>query len=235
MHSRSAGQAAAQERFNALWFQWKKGKRETFEEQALEHLDTLYGTALRLTGRAADAEDLVHDTYVRAVRFRHRFEPGTNLKAWMFKMMFNLFVNRYRRDRRGREIREGHERDDLVARTTPGGELASTLKPEEFFFEKLFSDDVVRALDEVPADFRMVVILADVNGFSYRQISEILGIPVGTVMSRLHRGRRLLRESLREFAVQEGYIKPGDGAVEQGEVADLESYRRQRNSGGSVH
>jgi RNA polymerase sigma-70 factor, ECF subfamily len=143
-------------------------------------------------------------------------------------------VNRYRRDRRGREIREGHERDDLVARTTPGRELAATLKPEEFFFEKLFSDDVVRALDEVPTDFRMVVILADVNGFSYRQISEILGIPVGTVMSRLHRGRRLLRESLHEFAVQEGYIKPGDGAEEQGEVADLETYRRQRNSGGSV-
>jgi RNA polymerase sigma-70 factor (ECF subfamily) len=220
-----------------LWFKWKKSDRQSFEEQALEHLDLLYGTALRLTGRSADAEDLVHDTYLRALRFRHRFEPGTNLKAWMFKMMFNLFVNRYRRDRRGREIREGHEREDLSARLNPDDGLAPTLRPEEHFFERLFSDDVVRALDEVPPDFRMVVILADLDGFSYRQISEILGIPVGTVMSRLHRGRRLLRTALYEFALREGYIKPtsapAGGAADEvaEEVADLDAYRLRRSGG----
>ncbi|MFC1654751.1 sigma-70 family RNA polymerase sigma factor [Myxococcota bacterium] len=205
----------------------KKTSRAAFEKEALEHLDALYGTALRMTARVEEAEDLVQDTCLRALRFYKKFQPGTNLKAWLFRMMVNLFINRYRRARRGREIHEGIERYDVMERMVPAEQLAKTGKPEEYFFEKLFSDDVVLAIDELPHDFKMVVLLADVNDFSYAQIAEILGIPVGTVMSRLHRGRKLLRAALYSFAVEEGYIKP----VEKDEAVptDLDSYRKKKN------
>lgn len=201
-----------------------------FEKEALEHLDALYGTALRMTANVDQAEDLVQDTYLRALRFYKKFQPGTNLKAWLFRMMVNLFINRYRRARRGREIHEGVERYDVIERMVPEGQLARTGTPEEFFFEKLFSDDVVAAIDELPHDFKMAVLLADVNDFSYAQIAEILGIPVGTVMSRLHRGRKLLRTALYSFAVKEGYIKPGEG--EESGPTDLLSYRKKKNGRG---
>ncbi len=206
-------------------------KRDSFGEQALEHMDALYGTALRLTSRAAAAEDLVQDTYVRALRFSNKFDPGTNLRAWLFRIMFNLFINRCRRDRRGREIHEGHEQADMLQRMLPDEHLAPSSRPEEFFFEKLFSDDVVEALDELPLDFKMVVLLADVNGFSYKQISDILGIPVGTVMSRLHRGRRALRTRLHDFAVEEGYIRSRTPDAVESQPADLEAYRRRKRLG----
>jgi RNA polymerase sigma-70 factor (ECF subfamily) len=200
----------------------------------VEHLDALYGTALRLTGAPARAEDLVQDTYVRALRFEDKFDPGTNLKAWMFRIMFNLFINQIRREKRGRQIKEGHEQPDMVQRMLPDEHLAPTARPEEYFFEKLFSDDVIRALSELSPDFKMVVLLADVNGFSYKQISDILGIPVGTVMSRLHRGRRALRDKLHAFAVTEGYIRSeqaDDEASESEPPADLEAYRRRKKAG----
>lgn len=205
----------------------KKTSRAAFEKEALEHLDALYGTALRMTAKAEEAEDLVQDTYLRALRFYKKFQPGTNLKAWMFRMMVNLFINRYRRNRRGREIHEGIERYDVAERMVPPEQLARTGAPEEFFFEKLFSDDVVAAIEELPRDFKMVVLLADVNDFSYAQIADILGIPVGTVMSRLHRGRKLLRAALYSFALEEGYIKPDDR--EESVPTDLSSYREKKN------
>ncbi len=206
-------------------------KQEAFGDQALEHLDALYGTALRLTGAQAPAEDLVQDTFVKALRFRNKFAPGTNLRAWLFRIMFNLFINNYRRARRGREIREGHEQADMLQRVLPDEHLAPTSRPEEYFFEKLFSDDVVQALDELPRDFKMVVLLADVNGFSYKQISDILGIPVGTVMSRLHRGRRALRGALYNYALEGGYIRPAGKAFESAEPTSLEEYRRSKRTG----
>jgi RNA polymerase sigma-70 factor (ECF subfamily) len=207
-------------------FARNKKETEAFEQQALEYLDVLYGTALRLTTNQSQAEDLVQDTYLRALRFRHRFDPGTNLRAWLFKMLMNLFINKYRRDRRGRELREGFERHDVAEKVMPQERLTPTTQPEEYFFEKLFSDDVVQALDELPADFKMVVLLADVNGFGYSQIADILGIPVGTVMSRLHRGRRLLRQKLYAFAVAEGYVRPASDR----EPADLQAYRNQKQA-----
>jgi RNA polymerase sigma-70 factor (ECF subfamily) len=180
-----------------------------------------------MTARVESAEDLVQDTFLRALRFYRKFQTGTNLKAWLFRMMVNLFINKYRRARRGREIHEGIERYDVMERMVPAEQLARTGKPEEFFFEKLFSDDVVVAIGELPHDFKMVVLLADVNDFSYAQIAEILDIPVGTVMSRLHRGRKLLRAALYSFAVQEGYIKPAAG--DEAAPADLESYRKKKS------
>ncbi len=189
-----------------MFFKKNIKEQAEFEEAILEHLDALYGTALRLTGRVAEAEDLVQDTYVRAVRFRKRFEPGTNLKAWLFKMMINLFINRYRTHRRLRKIQETMDQQELAEKFVPREQLMATSAPEEYFFEKLFSDDVVQALDALPHDFKMVVLLADVNGFSYAHIADMLEIPMGTVMSRLHRGRKMLREMLYSFAVEEGYI-----------------------------
>jgi len=207
--------------------------RKLFERQALEHIDALYGTALRLTGSRDSAEDLVQDTYVRALRFWTKFDPGTNLRAWLFRMMFNLFVNQYRRSKRGREISEGHEQSDLRVQVLPDEHLAPTSTPEEFFFERLFSDDVVEAVSELAPDFKMVVLLADINGFSYKQIADILNIPVGTVMSRLHRGRRMLREKLYTFAVKEGFIRTGSSSEDNQnpQPADLNEYRRKRRSG----
>jgi RNA polymerase sigma-70 factor, ECF subfamily len=208
-----------------------KEKRESFKKAALEHLDALYGTALRLTGQPADAEDLIHDCYVRAVRFCHRFDPNTNLRAWLYRMLFNLFVNKYRRNKRSREIQEGSERQDLLDRVLPEEHLAATNNPEEYFFEKMFSDDVVRALDSLPPDFKMVILLADVNDFSYLEIAGILGIPVGTVMSRLHRGRRILRGTLRQFALEEGYVKPSSECEEPTNIKD---YRSKKLAGRGV-
>lgn len=217
-----------------MWLAKKSDKgRKLFEQQALEHIDALYGTALRLTGSRDSAEDLVQDTYVRALRFWTKFDPGTNLRAWLFRMMFNLFINQYRRTKRGREISEGHEQSDLRVQVLPDEHLAPTSTPEEFFFERLLSDDVVEAISDLTPDFKMVVLLADINGFSYKQIADILSIPVGTVMSRLHRGRRMLREKLYNFALKEGYIKgsSSDHDAEKSEPADLDEYRRKRQTG----
>jgi RNA polymerase sigma-70 factor (ECF subfamily) len=203
--------------------------------QALEHLDSLYGTAMRLTGNRSRAEDLVQDTFVRALRFSDKFDPGTNLRAWLYRIMFNLFINHCRRERRGREIREGPEQADMLERMVPAAHLAPCAKPEEYYFEKLFSDEVVEALDTLPQDFKLVVLLADINGFSYKQISDILGIPVGTVMSRLHRGRRALQDKLYRYAVAEGYVRPRADPDREAESAParLEDYRRRRGGRGN--
>ncbi len=213
-----------------MFFMKKSKNEEVFKEAILAHLDALYGLALRMTSQPAEAEDLVQDTYVRALRFHDKFEAGTNLKAWLFKMMVNLFINRYRREKRSRSFTEGSERQDMVERGFTRDKLAATTAPEEYFFEKLFSDDVVSALDELPHDFKMVILLVDINEFSYAQAAEILGIPVGTVMSRLHRGRRLLRASLYSFAVEEGYVRTKETDGEQ--PADLERFRERKRRKG---
>jgi RNA polymerase sigma-70 factor (ECF subfamily) len=204
-----------------------KKQKAAFATAVMEHINSLYGTALRMTGQKAEAEDLVHDTFVRALSFQNRFEPGTNLRAWLFKMMINLFINKYRRDRRGREIKNGAESEDLTERMIPQEQMAAHTKPEEYFFERLFSDDVIKAFDNLPHEFKVVVLLADINGFSYGQIAEILGIPVGTVMSRLHRGRRMLRVSLFEFAVEEGYVKRPTEV--ENRPTSLQAYRERRS------
>ncbi len=204
----------------------RKNKTEKFAEQVMEHLDALYATALRLSHNRPDAEDLAHDTCVRAVRFQERFQPGTNLRAWLMRMMVNLFINGYRRGRRGEEIIQGAERESLLERSYAEEKLSASGRPEEFFFETLFSEDVVRALEELPLEFRLAILLVDVDEFSYAQAAEILDIPIGTVMSRLHRGRRMLRARLYGFALAEGYIRSG----QEGELADLEQYRRNREA-----
>jgi RNA polymerase sigma-70 factor, ECF subfamily len=198
--------------------------RNEFEGLALKHVDPLYSAALRLTKNERDAEDLVQDTFLRAYRFFDKFERGTNIKAWLFKILTNTFINRYRRTVKERSIVEGSEREAVHERFISREASDYAANPEQFFFDRLLSDDVLRAVDSLPIDFRMVVILADLQEFSYKEIAEILDVPVGTVMSRLYRGRRLLQKALAGYAVVSGVLRAADGA----EALDLEAFRRRR-------
>jgi RNA polymerase sigma-70 factor (ECF subfamily) len=198
--------------------------RNEFEGLALKHVDPLYSAALRLTKNERDAEDLVQDTFLRAYRFFDKFERGTNIKAWLFKILTNTFINRYRRTVKERSIVEGSEREAVHERFISREASDYASNPEQFFFDRLLSDDVLRAVDALPIDFRMVVILADLQEFSYKEIAEILDVPVGTVMSRLYRGRRLLQKALAGYAVVSGVLRTGDGV----EAVDLEAFRRRR-------
>ena len=198
--------------------------RHEFEGLAMKHVNPLYSAALRLTKNERDAEDLVQDTFLRAYRFFDKFERGTNIKAWLFKILTNTFINRYRRSVKERTIVEGSERDAVHERFISREATEYAANPEQFFFDRLLSDDVLRAVESLPVDFRMVVILADLQEFSYKEIAEILDVPVGTVMSRLYRGRRLLQKALAGYAVVSGVLRaPDDGAA-----LDLEAYRRRR-------
>ncbi len=200
--------------------------RSEFEALTLEHMDSLYGAALRLTRSARDAEDLVQDTYLKAFRFFDSFEKGTNIKAWLFKIQTNTFINRYRRKVKEREVAEAPPEDILLDRFVSTEHFTAVRNPEGDFFSRLLSDEVLAALEQVPVDFRMVVILADVQGFSYKEIAEIVDCPVGTVMSRLFRGRRLLQKALYDYAVAEGVITPERD--QDGQPISLEAYRDRK-------
>jgi RNA polymerase sigma-70 factor (ECF subfamily) len=173
-----------------------------FEEVVLVHLDALYRTALRLTHNRAEAEDVVQETCLRAFRGFHRFDPGTNARAWVFTILRRVFLNRLRRE--GREVVEGEETglESATESVTYGPEGES---PEEQFLQTVLHGDVDRALRALPAPFREAVILADLEGLSYKETSDVLGCPIGTVMSRLYRGRQLLRQSLGRYARERGY------------------------------
>jgi RNA polymerase sigma-70 factor, ECF subfamily len=209
--------------------------RQEFEREALPHLRALYGTALRLTHDPREAEDLVQDATLRAFRFFHRFERGTNAKAWLFKILHNTFNNRYRRRLREQRVLAEIDRDDhyhLVA----GDPAPAGGDPERALGFHLFEGDVQRALAEVPPDFRMAVILADLEEFSYKEIADIMECPVGTVMSRLYRGRRILQRLLHDHAVAAGIVKPGTDATPAapsgGDVVRLSDYRTGRTRDG---
>jgi len=204
----------------------KKKALNNFESLALAHMDGLYASALRMTRNAADAEDLVQDTYVKAYRFFDKFEQGTNIKAWLYRILTNTFINKYRRRIREKELAEKPAEEVIADRFVSTQTLRSIQDPEGNFFDSLMSDEIVEALDKVPVDFRMTVILADVQGFSYKEISDIVGCPIGTVMSRLFRGRRILQQHLYEFAIAEGVIQPPICEDTQAPV-DLETYRNR--------
>ena len=171
-------------------------ERAEFEAAAMPYLDALYNTALRLARNAQDAEDLVQETYLKAYRAYAQFTPGTNLKAWLFKILKNTFINEYRRRQAApRESDFAAIEENFESEIAPeaGGKIKN---PEEEALERAFDENVQRALDALPPDYRMAVLLADIEGFSYKEVAEILEIPVGTVMSRLYRGRRLLEETM---------------------------------------
>lgn len=201
--------------------------RSEFETLTLEHMDSLYGAALRLTRSPKDAEDLVQDTFLKAFRFFDSFEKGTNIKAWLFKIQTNTFINKYRRKVKERELAETPAEDVVLDRFVSSEQVRAVQDPEGDFFGKLLSDEVVDALDQVPVDFRMVVILADIQGFSYKEIADIVGCPVGTVMSRLFRGRRILQKHLYEYAIAEGIITP-ERDISTGAAIDLDGFRNRK-------
>ncbi len=182
--------------------------KKEFESLAFEYMDQLFSTALRLTKNPLDAEDLLQDTLLRAYRFFNKFQPGTNFKAWIFKILTNTFINRYRKQQR--EPQQVDFEKVEFAYSDDGKASQDRAHQEEIDYrvhEHLFDDKIKDALDRLAEDFRIVVILCDIHGFSYKEIAEIVGVPIGTVMSRLSRGRKQLQKFLEEYAIQEGYIK----------------------------
>jgi len=178
----------------------------TFAEQAMQYMAPLYTAALRMTRNPADAEDLVQETYLKAYRGFGGFEQGTNLKAWLYRILTNTFINSYRSKKRRPEESELDEVEDLYLYRRLGGlEAAAVGRSAEDELMDLVTDQEVKdAIEALPEQFRMAVLLADVEGFSYKEIAEILDIPIGTVMSRLHRGRKALQKALFEFATRRG-------------------------------
>ncbi|MFQ5498194.1 MAG: sigma-70 family RNA polymerase sigma factor [Candidatus Zixiibacteriota bacterium] len=184
----------------------REQKRREFETEALPHMDALLRTALRMTKNQSDSEDLVQEAYVKAYRFWDKFESGSNCRAWMFKIMTNIFINDYRSKSRSPMSVNVDDIDDSFLY----GQLASTPEtdnPEKQLFAKVFDDDVKKAIEELPDDFRLVVVLSFLEGFSYQEIADIADLQLGTVKSRLHRGRKLLQKKLLDYAIKNGYIK----------------------------
>ena len=176
-----------------------------FQALAFVHVDSLYNTALRMTKNALDAEDLLQDVYLRAFRFFHRFEKGTNFKAWIFKILTNTYINQYRKKINKpyhvdlEKIKYNYDIKEATAQT-------SAQESERLDYETLFDDEIKNALQQIPDEFRVVVLLADVESFSYKEVAKIIGCPIGTVMSRLSRGRKQLQNYLREYARKGGFI-----------------------------
>jgi RNA polymerase sigma-70 factor (ECF subfamily) len=206
----------------------REGARQEFEDEALEHLDALYANALRLTRSPADAEDLVQETFLKAYRFHDRFERGTNLKAWLFRIQYNTFVNRYRRATKERDAAEVLKGERGAETTLGRHALQALTDPDTLALRPLLAAELMEALESLPEDQRLVVTLADVEELSYKEIAEVAGCPIGTVMSRLHRARRALRTRLQAHADALGLS--GDDH-EDAEPVSLERYRQRRGRG----
>ena len=183
-------------------------KRAHFECEALPQLDFLYRFALRFTDDRAYAEDLVQETFLKAYRAWHQYEPGTNVRAWLATILRNTFVAERRRESRRRETIE-------MTAMEPWGGAAQRPNPEVAFFDKIIDDEVLRAVDDLPRQFREPLVLSDIEGLPYDEIAQILATPLGTVKSRIHRARLRLQEKLSAYAVEMGYVAVSSGAVPQ--------------------
>ncbi|MCI2265657.1 sigma-70 family RNA polymerase sigma factor [Sediminivirga luteola] len=182
-----------------------------FERDALEYVNQLYAAALRMTRNSADAEDLVQEAYAKAFAAFHQYTPGTNLKAWLYRILTNTFINSYRKKQRQPKESGAEQIEDWQIARADSHSSSGGRSAELEALDHLPDSDVINALHALPEDFRMVVYYADVEGFPYKEISEIMDTPIGTVMSRLHRGRRQLREMLADYAKERG-IGVGSGA-----------------------
>jgi RNA polymerase sigma-70 factor (ECF subfamily) len=218
---------------------WKSKSRKAkteFEREALVHMDAIYSSALYMTRNERDAEDLTQETFYKAFRNFHQFQVGTNCKAWLFRIMVNTFLNKSRRGVREMTFLDDIEIADADA-TILSEQSAHLLSPEAGYLATMFSETVRTALESVPADFRTAVVLADLQDFSYKDIAEIMDCPVGTVMSRIFRGRRLLQKKLQDYAVQQGIVAApaeSDSAADEERPTSLEEFRRKKSvAGGS--
>lgn len=201
---------------------------QSFETDVLAHLDALHGAACRLTRNSASAEDLVQDAMVKALRARDQFKAGTNLKAWLFRILTNTFINQYRRSGLERDTVAGPDIEPVAEGWVSAETMRQLRSPEEVALLPLVEGEVRSALDALPTEFRMAVMLCDVEEFSYEEAAEIMGCPVGTVMSRLHRGRKALKVSLIEHARELGIVRP---AADNTPVS-LDEYRSKVAVGG---
>ena len=189
--------------------------QETFSDLAMVHMPSLYSAALRMTRNPSDAEDLVQETLLKAYRAFATFQEGTNLKAWLYRILTNTYINSYRAKRRRPEITDVEDIEDLylyhhLPGDHPGGLGRSA---EDTMLEHFTDTEVKDAIEALPENFRIAVLLADVEGFSYKEIAEITGVPIGTVMSRIHRGRRALQKALFDFGVARGLVSvPAEGS-----------------------
>jgi RNA polymerase sigma-70 factor (ECF subfamily) len=206
--------------------------RQEFESTALPQLDALYGAALRLTRNPAEAEDLVQDAYVRAYRFWHTFKSGTSVRAWLFTILRNTFINRYHRSNRTRAARTDLEAQlpALGPEAAVGHPSSRVPAPDSALAARITRERIMTALESVPDDYRMAVILADLEGLAYKEIAEVMDCPIGTVMSRIYRGRRLLHKLLHDHAVELGLAEPsgvGDDEAVATNTVHIEEYRQR--------
>ncbi|MGF1467498.1 MAG: sigma-70 family RNA polymerase sigma factor [Sandaracinaceae bacterium] len=204
--------------------------RQEFEDEALKHLDPMYAAALRLTRSPSDADDLVQDAFVKAYRFYDRFEPGTNMKAWLLRILHNTFINKYRRSTRERKVLEGRDAEPVGDGVMSRAAMRALTDPISEAHRRLVSAEIQTALEALPEDYRIMILLADVEELSYKEIAAILGCPIGTVMSRLHRARKRLQKRLVDQAVQLGIVEPEEDAA--AEPIHLDAYRRRREAEG---
>lgn len=203
---READRVAADQQTRREALLQEERRREIFEREALPHMDALYNFAVRMTADQTEAQDLVQETYLKAYRFFEKFEQGTNCKAWLFRIMKNSYINRYRKARKMPQTVGYEAVEELTQVTDPEG--LGPGDPGGALFDNILGDEISIAIERLPEDFRTVVILSDIEGLTYEEIAGFVDCPVGTVRSRLHRGRRLLREALMEYAAGRGYLTP---------------------------
>mgnify|MGYP002722698180 FL=1 len=182
----------------------QREQQRLFEEQALPLLDQLYGGAMRLTRNPQDAEDLIQETYLKAYKNFSSFKQGTNLKAWLYRIMTNTYINSYRKAQRRPTESSADELSDFQLYTTAGHDSTGLESAEVAALKQMPDSQISEAMNDLPEDYRMVVYYADVEGLAYKEIAEVMGTPLGTVMSRLHRGRKLLRAALKDVAREKG-------------------------------
>lgn len=206
--NRIAAERTAEHQARQEALRQEEALRAAFERDAIPHMDALFNFAVRMTPNQLEAEDLVQETFLKAYRFFDKFEQGTNCKAWLFRIMKNSYINRYRKAQKTPQTVDYDTVEEFVqtirAAGIDGGDMSAVM------FENLLGDEVTTAIARLPEDFRTVVILCDIEGLSYEEIAEFVDCPVGTVRSRLHRGRKLLRDSLLEYAAIRGYLPAAD-------------------------
>lgn len=208
---------------------WNDKRKKEFEKLTLQYLDSLYGTALRLCHDEESAKDLVQETYLRAYRFYDKFHWGTNLKAWLFKILRNTYINKYKKQQKDSILFELSDIDPIYEEFINREAVRYYENPEDSLYQKMLAEDLERALEKLPDDFKLVLILADIEELSYREIAEIVDCPIGTVMSRLHRARKMLQKYLIDYAIDMGLIESwsSKGDAIENRVTNISQYRNK--------